>query len=146
MSTPLRGARHRGRGDELPLSEFPAWGLEIMMGLYGPETIKQACADVPADPDGQRPPEPPEAAVRGDSGRPAARDMSPDDGASNAATIDRSVTDRQPTDARRDSSAGAGAQAGGDQDVYEKPLSPLQAEIEAVTAIVDVLGRLFRRR
>ncbi|GAC66514.1 hypothetical protein [Gordonia soli] len=44
MSTPV-GDRRRGRNREAALHEFPAWGLEIMMGLYGPETIRDACAD-----------------------------------------------------------------------------------------------------
>ncbi|MFW0787231.1 hypothetical protein AAFP35_22265 [Gordonia sp. CPCC 206044] len=45
MNTPFGGHRQRGRNRELPLSEFPAWGLEVMMGLYGPETVQKACAD-----------------------------------------------------------------------------------------------------
>ncbi|NED59961.1 hypothetical protein G3I15_03360, partial [Streptomyces sp. SID10244] len=48
MNTPFTGARQRGRHDELPLSEFPAWGLEIMMGLYGPETVQSAAQQEPA--------------------------------------------------------------------------------------------------
>lgn len=44
------GANHHGgRTSDLPLSEFPAWGLEFMMGLYGPDTIRRACADERAD-------------------------------------------------------------------------------------------------
>ncbi|MYR04883.1 hypothetical protein GTV32_00375 [Gordonia sp. SID5947] len=49
MNTPFTGARHRGR-HELPLSEFPAWGLEIMMGLYGPETVQHAAQQDPPSP------------------------------------------------------------------------------------------------
>lgn len=30
----------RGHGERL--SDLPAWGLEIMMGLYGPETVESA--------------------------------------------------------------------------------------------------------
>ncbi|WAC56234.1 hypothetical protein [Gordonia sp. SL306] len=56
MNTPFTGARQRGRHDELPLSEFPAWGLEIMMGLYGPETVQSAAQQEPA---GAALPEPP---------------------------------------------------------------------------------------
>ncbi|GAA3695303.1 hypothetical protein [Gordonia hankookensis] len=56
MNTPFTGARQRGRHDELPLSEFPAWGLEIMMGLYGPETVQSAAQQEPA---GAAPPSPP---------------------------------------------------------------------------------------
>ncbi len=33
-----RGSRH----DELPLTSMPDWALEMMMGLYGRETIKRA--------------------------------------------------------------------------------------------------------
>ncbi|WP_244970732.1 hypothetical protein [Gordonia jinghuaiqii] len=44
MTTRFDG--HRGsRHDDLPLSALPAWGLEMMMGLYGPETIRRACAE-----------------------------------------------------------------------------------------------------
>ncbi|WP_439029546.1 hypothetical protein [Gordonia terrae] len=43
MTTRFDG--RRSRHDDLPLAALPAWGLEMMMGLYGPETIRQACAD-----------------------------------------------------------------------------------------------------
>ncbi|MDY6808412.1 MAG: hypothetical protein SW127_05270 [Actinomycetota bacterium] len=39
--TALFGGRQRRRDHEPTLSELPAWGLEIMMGLYGPETIQR---------------------------------------------------------------------------------------------------------
>ena len=42
--TALFGGRQRRRDHEPTLSELPAWGLEIMMGLYGPETIQRECA------------------------------------------------------------------------------------------------------
>lgn len=45
MRTLFGGARHQTRADELPLSAYPAWGLEIMMGLYGPDNIRRACAE-----------------------------------------------------------------------------------------------------
>jgi hypothetical protein len=44
MTTRFDG-RRRSRHDDLSLSGLPAWGLEMMMGLYGPETIRRACAE-----------------------------------------------------------------------------------------------------
>ncbi|MFE0750508.1 hypothetical protein [Gordonia sp. NPDC058843] len=44
MTTRFDG-RRRSRHDDLPLAGLPAWGLEMMMGLYGPETIRRACAE-----------------------------------------------------------------------------------------------------
>ncbi|MCK8615815.1 hypothetical protein [Gordonia sp. C13] len=41
MSTRFDG-RRGSRHDDLPLAGLPGWGLEMMMGLYGPETIKRA--------------------------------------------------------------------------------------------------------
>ncbi|MFW0792484.1 hypothetical protein AAFP30_01605 [Gordonia sp. CPCC 205515] len=48
MATPF-GDRQRRRNREMALSELPAWGLEIMMGLYGPDTVGRLCADEKAD-------------------------------------------------------------------------------------------------
>lgn len=46
MSTAFGGRpthRHdRTRDENLPLSELPEWGLDIMAGLYGTETIRVA--------------------------------------------------------------------------------------------------------
>lgn len=42
MSTKFDGRRHRGRVAELPLTEFPEWGIDIMRALYGPATIDSA--------------------------------------------------------------------------------------------------------
>ncbi|MGC4933060.1 hypothetical protein ACLQ3C_05200 [Gordonia sp. DT30] len=39
MTTQFRGPRHRGRGEELSLADFPEWALDIMYGLYGPQTV-----------------------------------------------------------------------------------------------------------
>ncbi|WP_208617905.1 hypothetical protein [Gordonia lacunae] len=44
MTTRFDG-RRRSRHDDLPLAGLPAWGLEMMMGLYGPETIRRVCAE-----------------------------------------------------------------------------------------------------
>ena len=44
MTTRFDG-RRRSRHDDQSLSGLPAWGLEMMMGLYGPETIRRACAE-----------------------------------------------------------------------------------------------------
>ncbi|MDS1114355.1 hypothetical protein RD149_11320 [Gordonia westfalica] len=41
MSTRFDG-RHGSRHDDPPLAGLPGWGLEMMMGLYGPETIRRA--------------------------------------------------------------------------------------------------------
>ncbi|OZG30830.1 hypothetical protein BH683_002020 [Williamsia sp. 1138] len=44
---------------EAPLSQFPGWGIEIMMGLYGEQSVKSAieaekpaaaAPDVPVEP------------------------------------------------------------------------------------------------
>lgn len=43
MSTRFDGSRRSI--DDPPLSTYPGWALEMMMGLYGPETIKKACED-----------------------------------------------------------------------------------------------------
>ncbi|MCG7633826.1 hypothetical protein MHN80_16040 [Gordonia McavH-238-E] len=56
MTTRFDG-RRRSRHDDLPLAGLPAWGLEMMMGLYGPETIRRVCVEeaelgVVAPPDG----------------------------------------------------------------------------------------------
>ncbi|MGC5256481.1 hypothetical protein ACPXCG_09010 [Gordonia sp. DT218] len=56
MNTPFTGARQRGRHDELPLAEFPAWGLEIMMGLYGPDTVQNAAQQEQVGADTSGPP------------------------------------------------------------------------------------------
>ncbi|MGU3293704.1 hypothetical protein [Williamsia sp. M5A3_1d] len=34
----------RKKRDERPLAEFPGWGLEIMMGLYGEQQVRDALA------------------------------------------------------------------------------------------------------
>lgn len=47
MST-LFGDGRIGARRDIPLCEYPAWALEIMMGLYGPDTIRAAhreCAE-----------------------------------------------------------------------------------------------------
>ncbi|MEO9330332.1 hypothetical protein [Gordonia aurantiaca] len=44
MSTRFDG-RRGSRHDDLPLSSMPGWALEMMMGLYGPETIRHALAE-----------------------------------------------------------------------------------------------------
>ncbi|WP_232717572.1 hypothetical protein [Gordonia metallireducens] len=44
MSTRFDG-RRGSRHDDLPLAGLPGWGLEMMMGLYGPETIKHALTE-----------------------------------------------------------------------------------------------------
>ncbi|MFT4126840.1 MAG: hypothetical protein QM662_11490 [Gordonia sp. (in: high G+C Gram-positive bacteria)] len=86
MSTAFDGNRG-GAAGELSLSEFPEWGLAIMRGLYGSETIDAACA--------------------------------------------------------RDAERRHWARA---DDAEPIPLSPLQAELEAMDALADYLVRLVRRR
>ncbi|WP_239582126.1 hypothetical protein RVF83_23270 [Gordonia rubripertincta] len=44
MSTRFDG-RRGSRHDDLPLAGLPGWGLEMMMGLYGPETIKRVLTE-----------------------------------------------------------------------------------------------------
>ncbi|MDH3007816.1 MULTISPECIES: hypothetical protein [Gordonia] len=44
MSTRFDG-RRGSRHDDLPLAGLPGWGLEMMMGLYGPETIQRALTE-----------------------------------------------------------------------------------------------------
>ncbi|WP_328858486.1 hypothetical protein OG579_06310 [Williamsia herbipolensis] len=39
----------RKKRDERPLAEFPGWGLEIMMGLYGEQQVRDALAAECAD-------------------------------------------------------------------------------------------------
>lgn len=59
MSTRFDG-RRRSRHDDLPLAGLPGWGLEMIMGLYGPETIRRALTEeaeqgiAPVPWDGQR--------------------------------------------------------------------------------------------
>ncbi|GAB21170.1 hypothetical protein GOPIP_004_01350 [Gordonia polyisoprenivorans NBRC 16320 = JCM 10675] len=44
MSTQFDGPRQRGQEPETPLAQLPDWGLDIMRGLYGPDTIDAECA------------------------------------------------------------------------------------------------------
>lgn len=90
-----------------------------MMGLYGPETIKNACG---ADCLG--------TSRRGDDGEPEA--------AAGGACGDRDI-DGTGTD-------GAGADRGHGRTADDTPLTPIHAEIDAVVAVGDLFGRLFRRR
>ncbi|GAA1461572.1 hypothetical protein [Williamsia maris] len=45
----------RKKEQDRPLAEFPGWGLEIMMGLYGEEQVKTALSSEPATPERHRP-------------------------------------------------------------------------------------------
>ncbi len=50
----------RKKEQDRPLAEFPGWGLEIMMGLYGEEQVKTALSSESVDPERHRPsPHPP---------------------------------------------------------------------------------------
>ncbi|GGF26417.1 hypothetical protein [Williamsia phyllosphaerae] len=46
----------RKKEQDRPLAEFPGWGLEIMMGLYGEEQVKTALSSESATPERHRPP------------------------------------------------------------------------------------------
>ena len=45
----------RKNEQDRPLAEFPGWGLEIMMGLYGEEQVKTALSSETATPERHRP-------------------------------------------------------------------------------------------
>lgn len=44
----------RKKEQDRPLAEFPGWGLEIMMGLYGEEQVKTALSSETATPERHR--------------------------------------------------------------------------------------------
>lgn len=44
----------RKKEQDRPLAEFPGWGLEIMMGLYGEEQVKTALTTEGATPERHR--------------------------------------------------------------------------------------------
>lgn len=115
MGTPFEGDRQRRRSHEPPLSEFPGWGLDIMMGLYGPETIRAVC-------DRERP-----------RGRPSSR----------AAAIDLELVPIEaPTRSARTCVERTCAD---DLPAHIAPLTPLTAQLAAADELVRFLERKFRR-
>lgn len=134
MSTPFGGFRHRGRNRELPLAEYPEWGLDILRGLYGSETVdgvlaKQASTplkwfdDDLGDQNGMRP-------AGGGQGA-AAR------GSVNARRADDSELERDGSLRSADSAH--------DDPVPPEILTPMLAEIEAINALLRWLKRTFAR-
>ncbi|WP_193363201.1 hypothetical protein [Gordonia sp. KTR9] len=115
MTTRFDG-RRRSRHDDLPLTGLPAWGLEMMMGLYGPETIRRVCAEE-AELGVVPPPVEP-------SPRCAEHALSSADG------------DRPPR-------SGGGTGEGGDCPAV---FNHVDAELEAINSLVRFLGRKLRRR
>ncbi|AZG48652.1 hypothetical protein [Gordonia insulae] len=120
MNTPFGGARQRGRNREPQLSEFPAWGLEIMMGLYGPDTIEKACdqqkarALAPGEPEGHP------------TDRPWEDCLDAYDWAAPRPVVDdRDVRGAPPAP--------------------PQPVSPIVVELEAINELVRYLERKFKR-
>ncbi|MEP9393340.1 hypothetical protein ABLE92_08270 [Gordonia sp. VNQ95] len=63
MGTYFRGVR-QSRGAHMDLHDFPEWGLDIMRGLYGPDTVAAECERGRARTRPEPPPaDPPEPAI-----------------------------------------------------------------------------------
>ncbi|MEE3852847.1 hypothetical protein VZC37_21085 [Gordonia sp. LSe1-13] len=130
MSAPF-GGRQRRRGHEPTLSELPAWGLEIMMGLYGPDTIERACAEeatrtpaVGSDLADENP-------VRNAAARNTAARNTPVACGADPAPIDPAFRGGPPGPSR-------------DPQIVPPP-SPLVIELEAINELVKYLERKLKR-
>lgn len=111
----LSSARRRVGAESV--SELPAWGLEIMMGLYGPQTIRAALAA--------------EATSRhADAQAPVSVPV----GSVPAASV--------PTDHDVDDPVGAAVPIG---ELGSCCWSPAMSELAAITALGDAIRRMFRR-
>ncbi|MFI8774481.1 hypothetical protein ACIGKQ_20290 [Gordonia sp. NPDC062954] len=124
--TALFGGRQRRRDHEPALAELPAWGLEIMMALYGPETIQRECAREEVSHERVRP-----QRARRDQSRvsmPERREPAIDG---------QCVDDAARCDTARSDSAR--------RDDALPPPSPLIVELEAMNELVKYLERKLKR-
>ncbi|MEE4021847.1 hypothetical protein V1Y59_02060 [Gordonia sp. PKS22-38] len=125
MNAPF-GGRQRRRAHEPTLSELPAWGLEIMMGLYGPDTIERACAEEVTD-------------------NPAVGAELPD-GSPVQNTSVRSTSVAYEADPGPVDPVFRGSPSGSSQDSQTvPPPSPLVIELEAINELVKYLERKLKR-
>ena len=127
MSKHFGGFRHRGRARELPLAEYPEWGLDILRGLYGSETVDSILA---------------EQHLTGP--RASVDDLAHLDNASST----RRVGAERGVEPAGDASVKATSRHGAaDEDVPIPPeiLTPMLAEIEAINALLRWLKRTFTR-
>ncbi|MDL9935756.1 hypothetical protein QSJ18_03265 [Gordonia sp. ABSL1-1] len=126
----FEGRSPRNVGDDLLLAELPAWGLEMMMGLYGPDTIKQACdaerADGAIDPDAEL-----AALLRTESRRRTV--VAPAGRAESASAMRMVVPATDPAPADRP--------VVGYYDGY----TPVNIELEAMNALVRYITGKFRK-
>ena len=128
MSTHFGGFRHRGRNRELRLAEYPEWGLDILRGLYGSETVDSILAEQQLSE--------PSASVDDLAhldGTSSTRMARADGGAASADDASAKASPRRGT---------------ADDDVPVPPeiLTPMLAEIEAINALLRWLKRTFARR
>ena len=146
MNSPFGGFRHRRRNRELPLAEYPEWGLDILRGLYGCETVdrivaEQQTCEIAASP-GRATPDGSSSAHSAQSGlgrgvpfdtrrlddaEPGSRrsERGAESAHTNSAQINRSRDDDAP--------------------VPPEILTPMLAEIEAINALLRWLKRTFAR-
>ncbi len=124
MGSLFDGDRQRRRSHELPLAEYPEWGLDILRGLYGPETIAKLVSDVP-DTTGP--------------GHPPAHDQHVPDGpwAARLADYDWSGHRVARPATRTDNDAA--------DDDPEEP-SPYVAQLDAVSELMRYVERHFKNR
>ncbi|MFT4043812.1 MAG: hypothetical protein QM673_11690 [Gordonia sp. (in: high G+C Gram-positive bacteria)] len=127
MGTQFDGDRQRGRNRELSLAEYPVWGLDIMRGLYGPETIDRALAQSS------------ERRHRSGGSKRLTSTQRPRTGASGSADRDGPASNTATLDK-------PSLEKPGRPPVNPELLSPMVAEIEAINAFLDFLRRRFGRR
>ena len=132
MSTHFGGFRHRGRNRELPLVEYPEWGLDILRGLYGSETVDSILAEQQL---------------------PGQQLSGPSAGIDDLAHLDNTSSTRGVgpdwgVEPAGDASVKATPQrsaADDDAPIPPEILTPMLAEIEAINAMLRWLKRTFAR-
>lgn len=134
MGTPFGGFRHRGRNRELPLAEYPEWGLDILRGLYGSDTVDSVLAE-----QASTPPKWFDDDLGGQNG------MRPVGGGQGSALGGRTEIRRvNDPESDRDGSVRS-ADGAHDDSVPPEILTPMLAEIEAINALLRWLKRTFAR-
>lgn len=127
MSTHFGGFRHRGRNRELPLVEYPEWGLDILRGLYGSETVDSILAEQQLSG--------PSAGVDDLAhldNTSSTRGVGPDCGVEPAGDASVKATPQRSA-------------ADDDAPIPPEILTPMLAEIEAINAMLRWLKRTFAR-